>query len=357
MPTLEFGNHSRLSPLPGTENGPAVTTVNIPTGDGGLTLGSGMDVEDFRRHLREVHSGQHPVEWPEQEAALVIPSMWGAHASEPPKWVASDGSPEGDELARIGSELYQIPVGRPGLFDDLYYRRVGKHTLITGVPAGVYGCDPQAIFTNVGREVWSNSLGGGQVGTSGTATGTSVTTLTSGAITSVTSNQYAEYRLTAGTVWGNIVSHTSGTTPVFTVDRWYNPATPGGSAGSTPSSSSTFLISDGGASSAWFVGIGNTSFTPSATDTSLTGEQTTQGLVRKIAPFAITSAVAPASYTLTPVWTYTGSTSITLYSVACFTSMVVGTANSMVFETLLSPTATVTTNGQQVVVTEAVTGS
>jgi hypothetical protein len=356
MPTLEFGNHSRLSPLPGTEDGPAVTTVHIPTGDGGLTLEPGLDVEEFRRHLADAQSHQRPTECPNHEAALIVPNMWRAHASELPKWVASDGSPDGDELARISSEYFQIPMGRPGLFDDLYYRRVGQRTLIPGVPSGVG--DPQAIFTNVGREIWANNFGGGQVGTSGTATATTATSLTAGAITSVTTNQYAANRLIAGTVWGNIVTNTSGTTPVFTVDRWYNPASPGGAAGTTPSGTTTFLIEDGGGSSAWFVGITNTNISPAATDTALSGEQTTQGMGRKIAPFAITSAVAPASFTLTPSWTYTGSTSITFYAIACFVSMLIAdTTNTMIFETLLSTSATVTTNGQQVTVTETVVGS
>ncbi len=362
MPVIELGNHSRRNPSPGTEHAPAVTTVHIPTGDGGLTLEPGLDVENFRRHLADALLFDRPTHRPDHEAALVIPHLWSKHAMSSPAWVASDGSADGDELARITSEFYQVPVGYPDLYQDMYYRQVGNRLLMPGVTYGA-ATEVTGMLTNVGRSIWASVLGGEQVGAVGAGSAATATTLTTGS-TFVT-NQWAANRVyvysTTGTliVWGNIISNTNAASAsVLTVDRWYNAATPGGAAATTPTTPWAFLIADGGSTSAWFIGISTTNITPAVTDTSMSGEQTTNGMGRKIAPWALTSATSPVSYTLTPVWTYTGSTTSTFYAIAAFVSMVVADAtDAMVFETLLNASATVTTSGDQVTVTEQVSGS
>ncbi len=362
MPVLELGNHSRLRPSPGTEHAPAVTTVSIPTGDGGLTLEHGLDVDDFRRHLADSLLFDRPTRRPDHEAALVIPHLWSKHASSLPTWVASDGSPDGDELTRITSDFYQIPVGYPDLYQDMYYRQVGNRLLMPGVTYGA-ATDLTGMLTNVGRSIWANALGGGAVGAVGAGSAATSTTLTTAS--TFTTNQWAGKRVyaysTTGAliVWGNIVSNNNAASAsVLTVDRWYNAATPGGAAATTPTTPWSFLIADGGSISAWFVGISATNITPAVTDTSLSGEQTTNGLGRMLAPYAITSATSPVSYTLTPVWTYTGATSSTIYAMAAFVSMVVSDAtDSMVFETSLNASATVTASGDQITITETVSGS
>jgi hypothetical protein len=363
MAVIELGNHSRLRPTPGTEGSPSTTTVHFPMGDGGLTLEPGLDVEDFRRHLADSLLFDRPTRRPDHEAALVIPNLWSKHATDIPKWVANvDGTPEGDEIARITSEFYQIPVGRPSVYDEVYYRQVGSRLLAPGVPAAT-AYELNGLLTNVGRGIWANALGGGAVGATGGGTAATATTLTT--TSTFTTNQWAGKRVycysTTGTliVWGNIISNTnSAGASVLTIDRWYVAATPGGSAATTPTTPWAWLIADGGATSAWFVGISSTNITPSATDTSLSGEQTTNGLGRTIAPYALTSATSPVTYTLTPVWTYSTSSSITLYAIAAFTSMVVSDAtDAMVFETSLNASATVNASGDQVTVTETVTGS
>ena len=67
----------------------------------------------------------------------------------------------------------------------------------------------------------------------------------------VTANKYAGMRIyvysTTGTaiVWGNIVSHTSGTTPVFTVDQWYTETAGAVSQGTTPTTPWGYIITGG----------------------------------------------------------------------------------------------------------------
>lgn len=200
---------------------------------------------------------------------------------------------------------------------------------------------------NSGNDGQARMMGGDVVGTSGTSTAAGATSLTdSGA--SWTTNAYIGHIVSTGTVYG-IVTANSGT--VLTVDRWYTPATPGGAAASTPSTGQ-YVVSPGNAP-AWYVALTANNSAASAGDTSLTGEIVTSGgaLVRKIAPYAHTAGAA--SYTLTPVFTANGSDSlpVTIAKIGVFQSIV---ANLMIFETLLSATATLSQSGDQLTVTETV---
>lgn len=127
---------------------------------------------------------------------------------------------------------------------------------------------------------------------------------------------------------------------------------PGGSAGSTPSGTSAYVILNGGAP-AMFHAITANSTSPAASDTTLASEITTAGggLVRKIATYAHTTGAA--SYTLTTVFTANGSDSlpVTIAKMANFTGMVSG---RMVFETLVSPTATLSASGDSLTLTATV---
>lgn len=202
--------------------------------------------------------------------------------------------------------------------------------------------------SNAGNDILAKGLGGGGVGTTGTATSTTATTLTnSGA--SWTTDQWAGQIVVAGSVYGVIVSNTS---TALTVDRWYNPTTPGGSAGSTPSGTAVYVIASG-AAAAHFHAITANSSAPSASNTTLAGEITTSGggLVRKIATYAHTGGAG--SYTLTTTFTANGTDSlpVTIAKLGCFTGFVSG---QMVFETLLNATATLSASGDAVTVTHTV---
>jgi hypothetical protein len=202
--------------------------------------------------------------------------------------------------------------------------------------------------TNVGNDLQALQMAS-PVGFSGTASATTATSLTS---TGFTNGAYVGSIVTAGTVYGVI---TANTTTVLTVDRWYNPASPGGAAGSTPSGTSTFVITPGGAP-AFFVGLTANSTAPAAGDTTLAGEITTAGggLIRKIAAYAHTTGAA--SYTLTAAFTANGTDSlpVTVAKAGVFPSLTA--AALMQFETLLTPsTATLSASGDQVTTTSTVT--
>lgn len=102
----------------------------------------------------------------------------------------------------------------------------------------------------------------------------------------------------------------------------------------------------------WVAITANTT-APAAGDTSLTGEITTAGggLVRKAGTYAHTTGAA--SYTLTTVFTANGSDSlpVTIGKRGVFDA---SSAGNMVFETLVSPTATLSASGDSLTLTDTV---
>lgn len=201
---------------------------------------------------------------------------------------------------------------------------------------------------NAGIDSVANMVGN-PLGISGTASATTATTLTT---TGLTASAYIGQMVVAGTVYGVIVSNT---TTVITVERWVNPATPGGAAGSTPSSTTTFSIVPGQAPAA-FMALTANNGAPASGDTALTGEITTAGggLIRKLCSFAHTSGTA--TYTEAATFTANGSDSlpVTLAKAGMFPTLT-GATGIMVFETLMSATATMTVSGDQVTNTQTVT--
>lgn len=197
-------------------------------------------------------------------------------------------------------------------------------------------------------------MGGDTTALAGTATATTATSLTSSGFTA---SAYVGHIVVAGNsaatfVYGVI---TANTTTVLTVDRWYQPSSPGGSAASTPSATAPFFIAPYGAG-APFLALTANSSAAAGSDTTLAGEITTSGggLIRKLATYAHTAGAA--SYTLTGVWTANGSDSlpVTLAKMAAFNSLTGGT---MAFEALLNATATLNASGDQLTGTLTVTQS
>jgi hypothetical protein len=202
------------------------------------------------------------------------------------------------------------------------------------------------VKVNSGNDLQALVMGG-QTGLAGTASATSATTLTS---TGFVASAYIGQVVVAGSVYGVIASNT---TTVLTVDRWYNPATPGGAAGSTPSGTSAFMIVPGGAP-AFFTALTANATAPAAGDTTLTAEITTAGggLIRKLSTYAHTGGAA--SYTLTTTFTANGTDAlpVTIAKVGVFNSISAGT---MLYETLLSATATLSASGDALTTTHTVT--
>lgn len=206
---------------------------------------------------------------------------------------------------------------------------------------------------NSGNDTQAAQMGGDVVGAVGTATGTSATTLTDSGAT-WTTNAFAGHVVVSAGVYGVVISNTG---TVLTVDRWNNPATPGGTAGTTPGNVA-YAILPGNAPS-MFVALSTNTTTVGSSDTDLSASSGTEittssgGLIRKIAVYAHTASAT--SYTLTTVFTANGSDSlpVTVGKMGVFQT-VKGATGKALFLTLVSPTATLSASGDQLTLTSTV---
>jgi hypothetical protein len=199
--------------------------------------------------------------------------------------------------------------------------------------------------SNGGVDLIANSIGN-TLGFSGTATATTATTLTSSGFTG--SNAYAGQIVTAGSVYGVILSNT---TTVLTVDRWYAPATPGGSAGTTPGNVAFTVVP--GQAPVGYLALSANASAAVASNTTLPGEITTAGLIRKIATYAHTAGTT--TYTEAATWTaQAADVPVTVAKMGGFAS-VVSVTGALIYETLLSATATLSAVSDQITVTQTVT--
>jgi hypothetical protein len=111
----------------------------------------------------------------------------------------------------------------------------------------------------------------------------------------------------------------------------------------------TQLFATGAAGSqANWMGITTDNTTPVATDTSLASEETANGLAR--AQATVTHTSGQTSTVLSHTWTYSGSVTKVIAKAALFTAAGPPVAGSMCLESLLSSTATVNSNGDQVTI-------
>lgn len=95
-----------------------------------------------------------------------------------------------------------------------------------------------------------------------------------------------------------------------------------------------------------FIAVTQNATAPVASDTTLTGEETTNGLGRAAGTFN-GGAAGSTSYTLSKTFTYTGSGSVNLNKAAVFNG---ASGSTMVFETLFGTPANLAT-GDQITVT------
>lgn len=202
--------------------------------------------------------------------------------------------------------------------------------------------------TNSSYDMQAAQMGGDIMGDSGTATATSATSMTDSG-KAWTTNAWAGHVVVSAGVYGVIVSNTA---TVLTVDRWNAPATPGGAAGSTPGNVAYVILP--GNAPAMFMAVSANTTAVTGTDTTLAGEITTAGggLIRKICTYAHTASAT--TYTLSVTFTTTGSDSlpVTIGKIGIFQS--VANAGKSLFQTLLSPTATLSASGDQLSVTDTV---
>jgi len=206
------------------------------------------------------------------------------------------------------------------------------------------------LKTDYGRNAQFRQMAGSIAGIGGTSTAMSGNSLTDSGATWGTTNYVGGY-VVVGTVYANILSHTG---TVLTLDRWYNLATPGGSAGSTPGSTSVYAIMPGG-SPAWFEGLSADTTPPANGDTTLPSEITTAGggLVRKISVVAHTAGAS--TWTHTTVFTANGSDSLPVTVGKAGLSQSILSTMPNLFQTLVSPTATLSASGDQLTTTRTIT--
>ena len=105
----------------------------------------------------------------------------------------------------------------------------------------------------------------------------------------------------------------------------------------------------GGTSTAQYMALTSNNASPAATDTSLSGEFVGNGLDRALGTYAHTSGTS--TYTISKVFTYTSTGSLTINKIGIFSAASGGT---MVFESAITA-ATVAANGDQVSITHTVT--
>lgn len=348
-------------------DGERVTYVRMP-GEA-YPLVYGADMNTIARHLARQPDVTN---LPGLEALLAVvhPSgLWNQHThgiGVLPTWVRCSGPAQderyNDELARLISEFYGIPVAPEG--DDDWDRMLEETHYTRNGPPGV-GFDPlggvTALKTNSGNDIQALQMAnaGGVLGQTGTASATSATSLTGGTESPGGSHAASDAAGLIIVAWssgayGLVVSNTTGTSPVYTIDRWYTPGSPGGAAAATPSGTTGYTLLSASAA-AYFMGLTANASAPGAGDVTLAAEITTAsgGLIRKICPTAHTASAN--SYTLTPVFTANGSDSlpVTIAKIGVSQSMVSTVRN--LFQTLLNVTATLSASGDQLTITETVT--
>jgi len=110
----------------------------------------------------------------------------------------------------------------------------------------------------------------------------------------------------------------------------------------------------GGTATAAYIALTANSTTPATSDTTLTGEITTAGggLIRALGTYAHTAGTS--TYTITKTFTVNGSDSLPV-TVAKVGLLTASSSGTLVFSTLLSPTATLSASGDTLTITQTVT--
>lgn len=281
-----------------------------------------------------------------------IGGFWAEHAFDQyPTWAYCEEDPA---LARHIAAYTGCAIGRPSGVEDTHYTNRGAPGVNSNsnLPGQITD-----LVVNNGLDILSRTLGGLTVGfNKATATASSTTSLTATGTPFVASAYIGCIVVDVTTGVYGIISANS--TSVLTVDRWYNPATPGGAAGSTPGTTDSYIILSGGPP-AWFMGISTTNTASVATDTTMAGEINTAsgGCNRTLATYA--HSAGTTTFTLANTFTTNSNDTSSLpYAVArdgLFTSAVISGATTMMVETLLNAIATLSLTGDAVTVTHTLT--
>lgn len=191
------------------------------------------------------------------------------------------------------------------------------------------------LKTTVGMDWLHNTMGGNLPVTIGTATSTSATSFTKTAA-GWTVDAFKGMRLvvpvtglTTEPVYGNIGTNSS---TVITVDQWWTAAD---GVGTTPGNSAGLLLP--GQGPARFIGLTTNTSGPATSDTTLTSEETANGLQRALGTFAHT----PGATTFTIAKTFTaGATFTNEHKAGLFTASTNAAGGILVAATNLNADAT-----------------
>ena len=352
-------------------HGPAVTYAQLPD-EAYAPLSEApeaLTAEQLALHLQRAGLVTHLDGY---ESFLAIAHPWGvvgAHVTNGVDWVRSDNP----DLNALLAEFYGVPGEAPPDLEDTHWTRHGR----VGYPPGAAPPpDLTMLLNDGGRDSLDTacfSAGGSAtvLGQTGTATATSATSLTGGTESpggAHVANDAAGQVIVAWSngAYGIVNSNTSGTSPVYTVDRWYTPGSPGGAAASTPGSTTGYTLMVG-APPMLFMGLSANTSTPLVGDnypnaawnlaSAMTGEIVTAGggLIPKIITFAHTAGTN--SLTGTAVFTANGSDTlpVTIAKMGIGPSIVGGNRRGL--QTLLNATATLNLSGDQLTVTDTITTS
>lgn len=171
----------------------------------------------------------------------------------------------------------------------------------------------------------------------------------------------------SGTVYVGLANAAGSSLTTLVVDAWYNQSTWGVTTSLSGSSLTVAIVAQ--PLGAYFLGLSGTSTSGVAMGTlteSTFGELTGNGLGRvKASTITWTPGSAPTgsanatgTMTLGYTWTYTGSTSQTLTALGVYFAPYASRSNNtLMFATAISSAPSVTTNGDQLVVTETISQS
>src|SRR6185437_7309203 len=342
----------------GSGSGPAVTYARIPDEayPSPAVAENQLSVEQIGLHLAR---NELVTNLPGHESFLAISHPWGVLGGQGAgkvRWVRSSDP----GLQTLLGAFHDVPTEAPADLEDTHWTKHGGNTYPPGaIPPPE--AEVTALLNNGGRDTWAanlwSALGSSTViGDVGTATATTATSLTGGGGATHASNDAVGQMLQAGSAYGIVTANTSGATPVFTVDRWYNPSSPGGTAASTPGATSPYILLPGGPPML-FMGLTANSSAPALSDTTLAGEITTSGggLIRKICVMAHTAGTNVV--TATAVFTANGSDSlpVTIAKIGIGSSLLSTYKSGL--QTLLSATATLNVSGDQLTISDVISGS
>ncbi len=176
------------------------------------------------------------------------------------------------------------------------------------------------LRTNAGID-WQARVMGDYSSSSGTSTSVTATTMTNSGAAWATNQWTGHVVVGANNRYGVVLSNTA---TVLTIDKWYDPAAPGGTAGSTPATGA-YMILPGGIPH-WWIALSTDTAAPAAGDTTLSSEITGSGLARAL-PTSYTHTTASNTYSIQKTFTATGT--VTVNKGAVFNA---STGGSMVFE-------------------------